>query len=294
MTRFDETPMGTTPVSIATMLEMDRIAPDRFRNRYNQPNLYRALFGGQIVAQALAAADATIGDDRRVHSLHAYFLRAGENENPVEFAVERVRDGNRFSTRRVIALQHGKTLLSMDCSYRVPLPGFSHQRDTALPLSPDDAMSEEAFIAAAPEKLQQFLPAFLAHYPIEIRIPSPVAYFETVPEAKRHYWLRAPGTSHVEDPMVHRQILAFLSDFMFVGVPLSRHTMALPGPHVFVASLDHSLWFHRPVRCDDWLLFETEGPSAEAGVNMARGLVYDREGRLVASMAQEALQLPAD
>ncbi|WP_313805966.1 acyl-CoA thioesterase domain-containing protein [Sphingobium sp.] len=126
--------------------------------------------------------------------------------------------------------------------------------------------------------------------PDRVRVPDRSGYLDPVADAKRHYWLRAPGAERVDDPAVQRQIFAFLSDFMFAGVPLSRHTVALPGPHLFVASLDHCIWFHRDMRCDDWLLFETEGPNAENGVNMARGLVYNRAGELVASLAQEALQ----
>ena len=293
--RFDDSVVnGFSPVSIAAMLELDLVARDRFRSRYNQPNVYGALFGGQIVAQALAAADVTVGEEREVHSLHAYFLRAGKNSAPIDFDVERVRDGRRFSSRRVLAIQDSKTLLSMDCSYRVAMQGYSHQRDTALLLNPDAGIDKAYLAAAAPPEMQEFLAAFVGHYPIDMRISSPMGYLETTPDAKRHYWLRAPGSENIDDPRRHRQILAFLSDFMLAGAPLIPHTIAIPGPHVFVASLDHALWIHRPVRCDEWLLFETDSPSAEGGVNMARALVYDRQGRLVASVAQEVLQLPTD
>lgn len=275
---------------IPALLEIDETAPDCFRSRINQPNAYRALFGGQIVAQALAAADRTVDAERSVHSLHSYFLRAGVNVHPVDYAVERIRDGGRFSTRRVVARQDGQIIFTMECSYRTPMAGFSHYRPTPIPFAPEQGLDEEAFLNLPGRAGKNYAVLFKGNYPVEVRLPDTKGFIETVPEAKRHYWLRAPGAGRINDPMVHRQIFAFLSDFLFAGAPLAQHTVALPGPHLFVASLDHSLWFHRDMRCDDWLLFETEGPNAEKGVNLARGLVYNRSGELVASMAQEALQ----
>lgn len=276
---------------IVSLLEMDEVGTDRFRNRYHQPNAYRALFGGQIVAQALQAADRT-AQGRVVHSLHSYFLRAGSAASVIDFDVERTRDGRRFSTRRVVARQSGQVIFTMECSYRTPVEGFSHYRPMSVPFDPENALDANAFDAAAGPQNRQYSALFKGQYPIEMRLPGRAGYLDPVPDAKRHYWLRAPGAERVDDPATHRQIFAFLSDFMFAGAPLSRHTVALPGPHVFVASLDHCIWFHRDIRCDDWLLFETEGHNAENGVNMARGLVYNRVGELVATLAQEALQYP--
>lgn len=278
---------------IVDLLEMDEIAPDLYRNRHNQPNAYRALFGGQIVAQALRAADLT-AEGRSVHSLHCYFLRGGREASPIDFAVERTRDGARFSTRRVVARQDGQIIFTMQCSYRVPIDGFSHYRPMSVAFEPEKGMDERAFDSMLGEANQRYAVLFKGRYPVELRLPGPAGFLERVPDAKRHYWLRAPGAERVDDPAVHRQIFAFLSDFMFAGAPLSRHTVALPGPHLFVASLDHCVWFHRDMRCDDWLLFETEGPNAQNGVNMARGHVYNRAGELVASLAQEALQYPVE
>lgn len=294
MRSFDENIFdGRWSRDIVTLLEMDEVAPDRFRNRHNQPNAYRALFGGQIVAQALQAADRTT-PGRTVHSLHCYFLRAGSAASPIDYAVERTRDGGRFSTRRVVARQDDQIIFTMECSYRTPIAGFSHQRAMSVPFDPENALDESAFDAVIGAENQRYAALFKGHYPIEVRMPGPAGYVETVADAKRHYWLRAPGAERVDDPATHRQIFTFLSDFLFAGAPLARHTVALPGPHLFVASLDHCIWFHRDMRCDDWLLFETEGPNAQNGVNMARGFVYNRAGELVASLAQEALQYPVD
>lgn len=285
---------GTWTRDIVTLLELDETAPDMFRNRFNQPNAYRALFGGQIVAQALAAADRTVESERSVHSLHSYFLRAGSDGVPIDYSVERIRDGGRFSTRRVTAQQGDQVIFTMECSYRTAIAGFSHYRPTAIPFTPEEALDEGAVLERLRAINVDFAPQFTGYYPVEVRVPDMIGYVETVPEAKRHYWLRAPGAERVNDPAIHRQILTFLSDFMFAGTPLSQHTVALPGPHVFVASLDHNMWFHRDLRCDDWLLFETESPNAEKGVNLARGLIYNRAGELVASMVQEALQYPLE
>ncbi|HUD95030.1 acyl-CoA thioesterase [Sphingobium sp.] len=278
---------------IPELLMLDEVGPDIFRNRDNQRNAYRALFGGQIVAQALAAADRT-APDRNVHSLHAYFLRAGMDHESIDYRVHRLRDGGRFSTRRVEAWQKEQLILTMDASYRLPVAGFSHYRASPIDFDPEAAMDQATFRALQAEDGQIYGALFGGHYPIDVRLPGKSGFLERNATGKRHYWLRAPGAERIEDPMVQRQILAFLSDYMFAGAPLSQHTVALPGPHLFVASLDHCLWFHRDVRCDDWLLFETDGPNAQDGVNLARGFIYNRVGELVASMAQEALQYPVD
>jgi acyl-CoA thioesterase II len=295
MRGFDERILhGKWTRDIVTLLELDETGPDLFRSRFNQPNAYRALFGGQIVAQALAAADRTVVAERSVHSLHSYFLRAGTDGVLIDYAVERIRDGGRFSTRRIVARQGDQVIFTMECSYRAAIAGFSHYRPTAIPFAPEEALDEDVVVERLNAMNVDFAALFKGYYPVEVRLPGTIGYVETVRQAKRHYWLRAPGSERVDDPAVHRQILAFLSDFMFAGAPLSQHTVALPGPHVFVASLDHNMWFHRDLRCDDWLLFETEGPNAEKGVNLARGLIYNRAGELVASMVQEALQYPLE
>lgn len=272
--------------SLPPLLDLENLQGDHFRNRRNQANANRSLFGGQIVAQSLAAADRTV-ENRTAHSLHAYFLRAGNSDLPVDFAVTRVRDGGRFSTRRVEASQEGSIIFTMDCSYRAEIEGFSHQIAPTATFDPEKALDLSALRG---RNDLPFHNIFDGRYPIDVRIPEEAGFLAPKDTLKRHYWLRAKGVSADDSPVVHQQALAFLSDFMMPGVALVPHTVPLPGPHIFVASIDHALWFHRPVRADDWLLFETDTPSAEGSVNFARGLVYDRAGRLVASIAQEALQ----
>lgn len=277
-------------MAMTDMMAMEDLGGDRFRNLHNQPNSNRTLFGGQIVAQALAAADRTV-PDRAAHSLHAYFIRAGSADMPVEFAVERTRDGGRFSTRRVVARQKDITLFSMECSYRVPLRGFSHQKEPLGTTDPEGSIDINEIVDPVAHPRAPYF--FDGRFPIDIRVPD-VDFLNRRGYFHRNFWLRARGAETLDDPAVHRQILAFMSDFMLPATGLAYHTSPLPGPEIFVASLDHAMWFHRPVRCDDWLLFETESPNSEGGVSLARGSVYDRNGLLVASLAQETLHLPRD
>jgi acyl-CoA thioesterase-2 len=275
---------------LPALLALDLVAPDRFRNRLNEENAYALVFGGQIVAQALSAADATVAG-RSVHSLHGYFLRAGSAGRRVDFRVERVRDGGRFSTRRVVATQDDAVLFTMDCSYRVELDGFDHQQPSSVAFEPENAIDFADLARSGRTDLLPFVEAFAGPKAIEVRIPEEAGFLRAGIRTRRHYYLRVPSAASSDDPTLHRRILAYLTDFLLPGAPLVPYLTPLPGPHLFVASLDHAIWFHRPVRVDDWLLFETESPSAQGAVNLARALVYDRAGRLVASVVQESLQL---
>lgn len=278
------------PRAIVEQLVLDAVDGDVFRNRHNQPNAYQTLFGGQVLAQALAATDLTVDPERSVHSLHAYFLRGGKADQPIDFAVERIRDGSRFSTRRVVAMQGAKRLLSLDASFAVSLPGFEHQQPLAVPFCPEDALDSTAMAALAPAWLGAIIAGYASKYPIDIRVPEPRGFVEQGDAPRRHYWMKARGMAPCDDQRLQRQVLCYLSDFLFAGAPFVPHTRAMAGPHLRVASLDHGMWFHRPVHCEDWLLFVTESPNARGSINLSRGLVYDRAGNLVATMAQESLQ----
>lgn len=291
MRAFDSTFLGRNTVhSIPDQLFLQPLGDDCFRNVLNQPNAYGALFGGQVVGQALAAADLSVEPDRLVHSMHAYFLRAGDASASVDFKVERIRDGRRFSTRRVSAMQDKKTLLTLDSSYSVALPGFEHQSTPEFPFDPESALDRNQLAETAPDSLQPILRDFLGHYPVDVRFPSPTGFTRRAPTARRHFWLRARDMAPSDDERLNREVLAFMSDFLFSGVPLVPHTLAIAGSHIGIASLDHAIWFHRPVRCHDWLMFETESPSARGSIGLSRGQIFDRAGHLVATIAQEALQ----
>lgn len=283
------TPGATS--DIQSLLTLETLHPNRFRNCYNQSNAYDNLFGGQIVAQSLVAADATV-KGFSVHSLHGYFLRPGKADVFVEFDIDRVRDGRRFSSRQVTARQNGKAIFTMACSYRVQMEGYEHQQSRTLPFEPEQGIDFSELARSGRFEHSPLIHRFREPQPIEVRIPGEPGFLQPGDSPQRHYWLRARNCPSVDDPMVHRQIFSYLTDFLLPGAALAPHAIALPGPHVFMASLDHTVWFHRDMRCDDWLLFETDSPNAHQGVNLARGLVYNRKGELVATIAQEALQLP--
>jgi len=276
---------------LGDMLLLDALGQDRFVARCNAPNAYESLFGGQLIAQAAVAASATV-EGQELHSLHATFLRSGSIAKPVRLEVERVRDGRRVSSRLVRVMQDDKMLTLVTCSHRTPLEAFDHQQPVTAAGDPLTAGTLTGLATPEDREKTTFLIGSDDLPSIEVRIPGREAYFGTRDEARRHYWLRAPSLAGQDDPELHRHALIYLSDYLLSGVALVPHVLPLPGNHVFVASLDHALWIHRAVRCDDWLLFETDSPSASSGTGFSRALVYDRAGTLVASIAQEAMQLP--
>jgi len=277
-------------LDLVALLTLDRIERDRFRNRFNRDNAYGHIFGGQIVAQSLAAATATV-NDRSVHSLHGYFMRGGSVDESVDFEVDRVRDGNRFSVRRVTAMQGQKKLFAMDCSFKIPLSGFDHQQPPATHFEPAAGIDFTAVTGLVPPDMASLAHQFSLLHPLETRFAM-ADWLGPGGAPRRSYWVRYLNCSAITDFAVHQQVLAYMSDFMLSGTALLPHTIPLPGPHVFVASLDHAIWFHRPARCDEWLFFDTTSPSARGGVSLTQARIYDSAGDLVASVAQEALQMP--
>lgn len=277
---------------VPALLRLDEVGEDLFRSEYNQRNVNAALYGGQVVAQALAAASQTVAG-RPVHSLHAYFLRPGSIDTRVLFRVERVRDGRNFTTRRVSAIQNGRTLLDMICSFATRQAGFVHH--AIMPdVPPPDALQTLTEIVQADETgLPAYIRSFARPGPIEVK---PLTRAELVAPSgsdRRDFWLRVPGATGMRDPAEIASLLAYLSDFWLASAALTRHVHPSPGEDLFVASIDHAVWFHRPLEdAGDWLLYHTDSPSAQGGINLARGLIFDRKGRLIASTAQEALQLP--
>jgi acyl-CoA thioesterase-2 len=231
--------------------------------------------------------------DRPPHSLHAYFLRPGDMAAPIVYKVDHTRDGRSFNTRGVEAIQHGEVILSMIASFHHPEPGFEHA--SAMPdvpppeqLRPLSGLIGEwlAEVQGVPPRVQEFL---ARPHAIELRPVHPQHPFK--PERRspsQNVWFRARGTLP-DDPLLHRCVLAYASDFMLLGTSLLPHALVIGQPNLFFASLDHALWFHRELRLDDWLLYSMESPSAQDARGLARGAIYDRSGRLVASVAQEGL-----
>ena len=285
-------------VDIPALLTVAQVGEDRFVGRFNQVNFYRSLFGGQVLGQSLAAAAATV-EARALHSMHGYFLRPGAGDVPVEYAVERTRDGRSFTTRRVTGTQTDRrsgtlrreTIFQMECSFHAEEPGWEHQAPMPEVPPPEDLPDLVDVLRAAEPPLDPRLIRRIAGWQsMQTRpIVAEQAYLQQ-PDSRRRAWFRVPSARGHDNPALHLQILAWMSDFSISGAALVMHTTPLAGPHVQLASIDHAMWFHRPVRTDDWLLFETESPSASGAIGLSRGLIYDRAGRLVATVSQESLQ----
>ena len=246
------------------------------------------VFGGQVLAQSLIAAIRTTADDRVVHSMHGYFLRPGDPAFPITFSVDRIHDGRSFSTRRTQAYQHGLPILSMIASFQTEDTGLEHQTDM-----PDDLPDPESLPSAA-ELLARVDNPVARHWaegrPFDLRhVPSSI-YFTVDGERVAHQavWFRAVGTLP-DDPNLHRAALAYASDYSILESIQRRHGVSWITPGLKIASLDHAMWWHRFARVDDWLLYVQESPSASGGRGLALGRIYDREGTLVASVAQEGM-----
>jgi acyl-CoA thioesterase-2 len=245
------------------------------------------IFGGQVLAQSLVAATHTVDPSRPVHSLHAYFLRAGDPELPISFAVERLRDGRSFSARRTQAIQRGKPILSMISSFQEPAEGLDHQVEMPKVPSPEELPSlEDQFGHLQIPALQQML----SSRPIDLRHVEGSVYITPGPERVAHQavWLRASGKMP-DDPQVHTALLAFSSDYSLLESILRRHGISWSTRGMRTASLDHAMWFHRPARMDDWVLYVQESPSASGARGMGTGQLFTREGVLIASTAQEGM-----
>ncbi|MDX1557974.1 MAG: acyl-CoA thioesterase II [Marinobacter sp.] len=273
---------------LVELLDLSPIGDDHFQGDSEDlgfPN----VFGGQVLGQALMAASRTV-EGRLCHSLHAYFLRPGNQNMPIDYEVQRVRDGGSFSVRRVIARQDGKEILTGSMSFQVAEEGFEHQ--LTMPDAPDPEIlrsEQEWGELLAPQVPEKMRPILTRDRPIEIRPVNPVNPLK--PEKRpphKQSWFRAQG--HLpDDPVLHRCLLTYASDFQFLGTSLNPHGLTFMSKGLQVASLDHSIWFHRDFRMDEWLLYDKDSPSASAGRGFNRGNFFNQDGVLVASTTQEAL-----
>ena len=283
----------TSPVSeLIELLSLERLEDNLFRGQSRDIGT-RFVFGGQVLGQALSAAQATLDDldaPRTAHSLHAYFLRAGNIDAPIVYDVDRTRDGGSFSVRRVTAIQHGQPIFVFAASFQREESGAEHQLSMPEVPMPEDIEPAPAVppdvMAKLPTKVQRWLSR---QGPFEFRHVYPRD--ELNPPKRPPYqqvWFRL--TERVGDAAeLHRALLAYASDFHLLGTATFPHGISYYQPGVQMASLDHALWFHRPFRADDWLLYSIDSPSAQGARGLARGMIYDRNGRLIASTAQEGL-----
>src|ERR1700722_11729422 len=287
--RASRVPMQPVLKDLIDLLALERIDRDLFRGK-SQDLGWGAIFGGQVFAQALSAATQTLSTDRPVHSAHGYFLRAGELDRPIVYQVDRLRDGKSFSTRRVVALQEGEAIFSLAASFQIEEPGLEHQDAIPQVPPPDRLISEREYVLSLADKLPDVVRArATARSPIETRPrerrnPLP----PTVRAPSRRLWYRVIDRVP-DDPALHRYLLAYASDFSFLGTALDPHGVSWLTGGMQVASLDHAMWFHRSFRVDDWLLYDVESPTASGARGLVRGRFFDRTGRLVASAVQEGL-----
>jgi acyl-CoA thioesterase II len=270
------------------LLELERLELNLFRGTSRDIGSPQ-VFGGQVLGQALSAAAATV-EDRVVHSLHAYFLRRGDSNAPIVYEVDRSLDGQSFSNRRIVAIQHGQQIFNMTASFQVAQSGFEHQIRMPKVPSPDSLPDSDGpppqLLARVPERVRRF---YEQPRPFEFRPVQPIEYLRPRREAPaREIWFRTVGTLP-DDEMLHRRLLAYVSDFFLLDTATLPHGTSLLTPTVVMASIDHAMWFHRPLRVDDWLLYAMQSPSASGARGFSRANVFTRDGRLVASAAQEGL-----
>jgi acyl-CoA thioesterase II len=286
-------PRATDPAGMIDQLErlltVEELDRDLFRGA-RQPEGRGRVFGGQVIAQALMAAARSTDADRLPHSLHAYFMRAGDEQVPIIYRVNRDYDGGSFSTRRIVAFQKGEPILNMAASFQRLEKGFEHQFAMPDVPAPEDLPSEaEERLKVAdriPERLREF---FVRPRPFETRHASPWSPLEDKPqEPVQNVWFKtvAPVSG---GPDMHRAMLAWASDMYLLGTTMRPHGLSWTQPGVQTASLDHAIWFHDEVRVDEWLLYAMDAPWSGGGRGYNRGMIFTRDGRLVASVAQEGL-----
>ncbi|MDO9416602.1 acyl-CoA thioesterase II [Pararhizobium sp.] len=287
MSRPDEN--SSAMETLLATLDLEKLEENLFRGQSPQVGWQR-VFGGQVIGQALVAAQRTVDEGRYVHSLHAYFMRPGDPAVPIIYDVDRIRDGSSFATRRVVAIQHGKAIFSLSASFQYDEDGFEHQVPMPEIAGPETLLGEqeikEKFLAGAPENVRKY---WERPRPIEIRPVSLKHYFSREKlEPAQNVWVRATGPVP-DDRHLQAAVLAYLSDMTLLDTSLYAHGTSIFDRNLQVASLDHSMWFHRPFKLDDWILYTQDSPSASGARGMTRGSLFDRSGVLIASVAQEGL-----
>jgi acyl-CoA thioesterase-2 len=265
---------------LVDLLDLEKIDDDLFRGRQPQTAAQR-VFGGQVLGQALGAATRTVEPERIVHSLHGYFLRPGDTAVPIVYRAETTRDGKTFSSRRVVASQNGKPIFYMSASFQRPEPGLDHgdpMPDDVVP--PEEAPTLASVLEAATgRKAEDWNKEWAA---LDMRLAG---------VSGRQFWIRAAGKLP-DDPALHAGVLAYASDLTLLGASLLPHGLVIGDRRIQPASIDHALWFHRPFRADEWLLYDQASPSASGARGFATGRLFTQDGRLAASVAQEGLIRP--
>ncbi|MER2490896.1 acyl-CoA thioesterase II [Catenovulum sediminis] len=281
--------MTTVLQELVDLMALERIEQGIYRGQ-SQDLGFGAVFGGQVLGQALSATQQTVDNERYIHSFHSYFLRPGDVANPIIYKVDVIRDGRSFCTRRVEAIQHGKPIFYLTASFQKAETGFDHQTKMPNVKGPEGLASELEFARAYQDQIPiSIREKFICDKPIEIRpveLLNPLKPEPAPPH--RHIWLKANGSLPTQN-VVHKYLLAYASDFNFLVTALQPHGRTFMDPGLQVATIDHSMWFHRPFNFDDWLLYQIDSPSASGARGLVRGQIFDRQGNLVASCAQEGV-----
>jgi acyl-CoA thioesterase-2 len=277
--------------NLLTILDLERIEENIFRG--NSPQVgWQRVFGGLVIAQALVASARTV-EGRAPHSLHGYFLLPGDPSAPIVYEVDRLRDGKSFATRRCNAIQHGRAIFSLSASFQIDEEGLEHALAMPDVPRPETLPSEAEMVArhgaVMPEPIRRW---FASDRPIEARPVDLSRYVRRAAGApEQSVWLRATGKLP-DDPAIHRAVLAYLSDMTLLDTALIAHGHTVFDADLQIASLDHALWFHRPFRADEWLLYVQDSPTSGGARGLTRGLIYSHDGRLIASVVQEGLIRP--
>ncbi|MQY13864.1 Acyl-CoA thioesterase 2 [Streptomyces sp. RB5] len=278
------------------LLDLERIEQDIFRG-LSRSAIVPRVFGGQVAAQALVAAGRTVPEDRTAHSLHAYFLRPGDPGAPIVYTVDRIRDGRSFTTRRVVAVQHGQPVFHLSASFQEYEEGLEHQEPMPPAPDPDTLPTAEETL---PRYADRFLHPSVAERLLEARAAVDLRYAQEPPfatagqprEPRSQVWFRTNGTlsGEVDTPLTHTCLMTYVSDMTLLDSILLAHGRGgWAVGDVVGASLDHAMWFHRPFRADEWLLYDQESPTSQGGRGLGRGRIFTRDGRLVASVIQEGV-----
>jgi len=270
------------------LLNLEQIEVNIFRGQ-NYETPWKRVFGGQVLAQSIHAAYQTVPLERTIHSLHGYFILTGDINHPIVYNVDVLRDGGSFSTRRVVAIQHGKAIFNMAASFQLNQQGYDHQIEMPDVIGPEESISEEKiaekFIKSAPEMYRRFTRS----RPIEFRRADNLDVLEkSASPPFQHVWFKAKGDLPLDSRMNH-EILAYATDYNLLGTALLPHKDQFEFQDIFLASLDHGMWFHRDFRIDQWLLFAIDSPSASNSRGFTRGNIFTQSGLLVASVVQEGL-----
>ena len=281
--------MTTAMDELLGILDLEQLEHNLYRGRSPQVDWQR-VFGGQTIAQALVAAQRTVVPDRHVHSLHGYFMRPGDIKVPIVYEVDRIRDGSSFTTRRVVAIQHGHAIFSLEASFQVDEKGLEHQFGMPLNIPPPEELQSQRELLEKAAHVPQAIRRFWARErPLELR-PVNLRHYESRDKLppRQDVWIRLTGPVP-DDRALHSVLLAYLSDMTLLDTSTFAHGRGLFDPDIQAASLDHAMWFHRPHPLDGWLLYSQDSPSSSGSRGFSRGTLYARDGTVIASVAQEGL-----